>query len=101
MRVHITRGAERDLDEIFVYWSERASLSAADKIIDAIVERFALLSEYPAAGRACPQIAPRVRCFPAGKHLIYYRKSRHALEILHVFHGARQQERAFAAKPRR
>ncbi|HZB87523.1 MAG TPA: type II toxin-antitoxin system RelE/ParE family toxin [Terracidiphilus sp.] len=101
MRIHVTRAAERELDVIFIYWAERAGLATADKIIDAILERFALLGEHPAAGRACPEIAPRVRCFPAGRHLIYYRKSRRALEILHVFHGAREQARAFSSEPSR
>lgn len=101
MRIHVARSAERELDEIFIYWAERAGVPAADKIVDAIIERFALLGEYPAAGRACPEIAPRVRCFPAGKHLIYYRKTRRAIEILHIFHGAREQDRAFAGRPGR
>ncbi|HVZ82366.1 MAG TPA: type II toxin-antitoxin system RelE/ParE family toxin [Terracidiphilus sp.] len=95
MRLRVARSAERDLDEIFFYWTERAGIEAADKILDAILDRFALLAEFPEAGRACPEIAPKVRCFPAGNHLIYYRRARRGLEILHVFHGARQQERAF------
>jgi plasmid stabilization system protein ParE len=31
----------------------------------------------------------------AGKYLIYYRKKRGIIHILHVFHGARDQARAF------
>jgi plasmid stabilization system protein ParE len=36
-----------------------------------------------------------VKCFPAGKYLIYYRRTRHGTDILHIFHGARDQIRAF------
>jgi len=36
----LLKGAECDLDTIFVYWAERASLGAADRVVDAITERF-------------------------------------------------------------
>ncbi|PYT74573.1 MAG: hypothetical protein DMG42_10485 [Acidobacteria bacterium] len=43
-----------------------------------------------------------MKCFPAGKHLIYYRSTRRGTDILHIFHGARDQRRALkAAKKRR
>ena len=95
MRYRITQGAERDLDEIFEYWARRASLEAADRVIDKITERFWLLGEHPDAGKPKDELAPGVKCFPAGKYLIYYRKRRSIIYILHVFHGARDQTRAF------
>ena len=90
----VSRGARRDLDAIFVYWAERTSLETADRLIDAIVDRFWLLGEHPEAGRSCEDAAPGLRCFPAGKYLIYYRKARRGVEILHVFHGARDPKKA-------
>ena len=39
-------------------------------------------------------MAAGVRCFPAGKYLIYYRRTRIGTEILHIFHGAQNQKRA-------
>ncbi len=100
MRFSVSKDAEQDLDEIFLYWARRAGLEAADRVIDGITTRFWLLGEYPEAGRPCDEIADAVRCFPAGKYLIYYRRSRNETDILHVFHGARQQKRAFR-KPRK
>lgn len=93
MRFRVSRTAEEDLDRIFEHWAERASPKVAERLLGAILDRFALLGEFPQAGRACDQIAPGVRCFPAGDYLIYYRRSRKTLEILHIFHGARQQPR--------
>jgi toxin ParE1/3/4 len=95
MRYRLSRDAERDLDEIFVYWAKRASLEVADRLIDSIVDRFWLLAEYPDAGKPVEDIAAGVKSFPAGKYLIYYRKTRRGTEILHVFHGAQDQRRAF------
>jgi hypothetical protein len=42
-----------------------------------------------------------VRCFPAGKYLIYYRNTRRGTDILHIFHGARDQKRAFKTLKKR
>jgi toxin ParE1/3/4 len=93
-RYRVSKGAERDLDEIFVYWAKRTSVEVAGRLIDAIAERFGLIGGNPRCGRTCGDIAPGVRCFPAGKYLVYYRKMRQAVEILHVFHGAQDQKKA-------
>src|SRR5438309_6567655 len=97
MRYRISEDAERDLDEIFVYWADRASLEVADRITDRITERFWLLGEHPNAGRPADHIARGVKCFPAAKHLIYYRSTPGATDVRHVFHGARDQRPALKA----
>lgn len=94
MRYRVTRDAEQDLDEIYLYWAKRAGLEAADRLIESLVDRFWLLGEYPHAGRPSEDIAAGVKCFPAGKYLIYYRVMRRRTDILHVFHGARDQRQA-------
>jgi toxin ParE1/3/4 len=95
MRYRVSENAERDLDQIFSYWAERASPEVADRIIDKIIDRFWLLGEHPAAGKSAEGMAAGVKCFPAGKYLIYYRAARRGTDILHVFHGARDQRKAF------
>jgi len=95
MRYRVSENAERDLEEIFLYWAERASLEIADRIIDKITDRFWLLGEHPDMGKSAEGIAAGVKCFPAGKYLIYYRATRRGTDILHVFHGARERRRAF------
>jgi toxin ParE1/3/4 len=95
MRYRVSEDAERDLEEIFLYWASQTSLEIADRVIDKITERFWLLGEHLDAGRAADDIAKGVRCFPAGKYLIYYRKTRRGTDILHIFHGARKQRNAF------
>jgi toxin ParE1/3/4 len=95
MPYRVSNDARRDLDEIFLYWAKRAGLRVADRLIDGITDRFWILGEHPDAGRPSEDIAVRVRCFPAGKYLVYYRKARMGIDILHVFHGARDQKRAF------
>jgi len=77
--------------------AERAgNVTAAERLIDNITNRFWLLGEYPEAGR--PTEAAGTRCFPAGKYLIYYRITRRGTDILHIFHGARDQRETLRAK---
>jgi toxin ParE1/3/4 len=95
MQYRVSEDAERDLDDIFLYWADRASLEAADRVVDGITERFWLLGEHPDAGKAAADIAAGVKCFPAGKYLIYYRKTGRGTDILHILHGARDQRNAF------
>jgi len=102
MRYRVSEDAERDLDEIFLYWASRTSLEIADRVVDKIAERFWLFGEHPDAGRVADDIAKGVKCFAAGNYLIYYCKTRRGTDILHIFHGARKQRDAFrVAKKRR
>jgi toxin ParE1/3/4 len=94
-RFRVSQVARRDLEETFLYWARRAGPEIADRVIDAIVERFWILGQYPDSGRPCDDIAPGVRCFPAGKYLIYYRKVRRGVEIAHIFHASRSQKEAW------
>jgi toxin ParE1/3/4 len=95
MRFRVSPKAKLDLNEIFVYWANRASVEVADRLLDEIEEHFAFLGDFPHIGRKCGETGPGTRCFPSGKYLIYYRKGRTSIEILHIFHGARDQHSAF------
>jgi toxin ParE1/3/4 len=96
IRYRISATAEHDLEEIFLYWTNRVSPETGERVLERIVERFSLLGAYPKVGRLCAEIASDVRCFPAGKYLIYYRVTGHWTDVLHVFHGARDQRKAFS-----
>jgi toxin ParE1/3/4 len=100
MRYRVSKQAERALDEIYLYWATRTSPETADRLINSIMERFWLLGENPDAGRPSEDIAG-VKCFPAGKYLIYYRAGRRGIDILHVFHGARDQGASFGKGKKR
>jgi toxin ParE1/3/4 len=87
--------AERDLDEIWSYVAEDASPATADRLIDAIVERFELLAEQPRIGRLRPEFGAGVRSFTVENHVIYYRHDADIL-IARILHGRRDQAAAWA-----
>jgi toxin ParE1/3/4 len=101
MRHRISRDARLDLDEIFIYWAKRANLTIAEKPVDQIEERFRLLAEYPDAGKSVDHLAPDMSCFPVGRYLIYYRKTKKGTEVVRILHGARNQEAAFKKAKKR
>ena len=65
--------AERDLDEIWSYVAADASPATADRLIDAIIDRFELLAEQPRMSRLRPEFGPGVRSLAVENHVIYYR----------------------------
>ena len=86
--------AERDLEEIWSYVAEDGSPATADRLIDAIIDRFELLAEQPRMGRLRPEFGEGVRSFTVENHVIYYRHDGDVL-IARVLHGRRDQAAAW------
>jgi len=91
----IARSARSDLQEISDYWTSEAGEDVASRVVGGVVETMTTISHHPQAGIAADQFGERVRKFPAGRYMIYYRPYSKGIEILHVFHGARRQARAW------
>ena len=87
--------AERDLDEIWSFVADGANPTTADRLIDAIVDRFELLAEQPRMGRLRPEFGAGVRSFTMENHVIYYRHEGDVL-IARVLHGRRDQAAAWS-----
>lgn len=87
--------AERDLEQIWSYVAENASPATADRLMDAIIDRFELLAEQPRMGRLRPEFGVGVRSFTAENHVIYYRHDGDVL-IARVLHGCRDQAAAWS-----
>ena len=87
--------AEQDLDEIWSYVAEDANPTTADRLMDAIVDRFELLAEQPRMGRLRPAFGAGVRSFTVENHVIYYRHEGDVL-IARVLHGRRDQAAAWS-----
>ena len=86
--------AGQDLEEIWLYVAEDSSPTTADRLIDAIVDRFDLLEQQPAVGRARPEFGVDVRSFVVEGYVIYYRVDDEVL-IARVLHGRRDQAAAW------
>ena len=93
-RIVVTRNADRDLDELFLYIG-RTSPEAAVRFFDAAQATFAQLAAAPHLGGPPAFRASRlegirvwrVRGFE--RHLVFYRPIANGIEVVRVLHGAR------------
>ena len=80
--------ARAELADIWSYIvKEVGNAVAADKVINAITERFRLLSQYPRFCRAHHDLPPGLGSFPVGQYVIIYTINDEDVEVLHVLHG--------------
>lgn len=95
-RYRLSRPAKADLDRIWLWLAQKASIETADRIVDNITGKFPFLANTPEAGRTSDEIEAGLRVFPVESYLIYYRKApRGGILISRVIHGMRKQEKAW------
>ena len=97
MAHRLAPAATFDLDDIWLYIAkESGSLEIADKMIEAITERFWLISRHQHIGRGRDEdLRSGLRSFPVGKHVIIYRAEDEDVVILLVLRGSRDMETLF------
>ena len=93
-RLKLTRAAERDLEDIWLYIA-RDSVAYFDAYLEKILSRCALLAEHPEAGRERDEVAKGLRSIPVESHIIFYRVKRKHVVISRVLHSARDIRRLF------
>jgi toxin ParE1/3/4 len=82
--------AEADLAEVWDYSAERWSVEQADRYVDALVSRFAWLSENGALWKPRPDLAEGLYSYPQQSHVIYFRACGDVpdlIEVVRVLHG--------------
>ena len=92
--------AEEDLFQIWSYVAREASRAIADSQARAIKSACGRLRRLPFSGRPRDDLVPGVRSILTGRYIVFYRVADKAVEIIRVFHGSRDLEAAFAAKPK-
>ena len=100
MKVIIRDAAYRDLERIHA-WIANDRPGAADAVIERILQSIGLLEDHPLAGRARDEVRPGLRSIAARPHVVFYRVTDDAAEIIRVLDGRRDIEEIFAAEPRR
>jgi toxin ParE1/3/4 len=92
-RVRRTRRAAEDMIDI---WSNiaRDDPSVADRLLDAIEQRWQQLAHHPYSGVSREEIAPGLRHLVLRQYLIFYRVEVEAIEIVRVLHGRRKIDRS-------
>ena len=88
MRVRWTIPAADDLEELTDY-IRRDNPTAAREIAGAILESVSRLAAFPSLGRPGEAPGTRELVIPRfSSYVVVYRVTSHAIEVLHVWHGA-------------
>ena len=97
MDFRVAPQAESDLDEIWHFLATQSSnIDIADRVIDSITARFALLARQPYIGRRRDEdLRPGVRSFVVGDYVIAYRVDGDNVLVLRVLRGSRDIEALF------
>jgi len=86
--------AEADLLEIGLHIADQ-DLDASDRFLDLLERKLHLLASRPQMGRLRPELLTRLRSFPVGEYVIFYRPIRNGIEVVRVLNGARDIGRLF------
>lgn len=90
-----TARADEDLIAIWMHIAE-GNPGAADRVLDAIAQRWEQLARHPQSGLARDDIAPGLRHLIIGQYMTLYRISGDGIEIIRVIHGRRRIDRDVA-----
>jgi toxin ParE1/3/4 len=87
-KIKVSREARADLKGIFEYTQQTWGRAQADKYLGMIERACYFLAKHPTSGRACDEFVPGLKCYPAGKHYIFYRNREDTIEVVRVLHQA-------------
>ena len=89
--------SEQDVYEIALHIA-KDNPDAALRWIDRVNDALTMLAQFPEAGRARTEIAPRVRSLPVSSYILFYRPMSDGIDLARVLHGARDLRRLFRTK---
>lgn len=84
----LTPRALADLDAIADYSLQRWGRVRAERYLNGLTARMALLAETPSLGRDRSDVAAGYRSFPEGRHLVFYIEIENGIAILGVPHAS-------------
>ena len=91
----LTRRALADLRDIARYTKETWGRRQARLYVEELELRIRKLALSPEAGRLRDDVAPSVRSFPIGRHVMFYLASESGITVLRVLHPRMDVARAF------
>ncbi|HTF64595.1 MAG TPA: type II toxin-antitoxin system RelE/ParE family toxin [Edaphobacter sp.] len=85
----LTLKARSDLADILLYTTDTWGEEQAERYLSLLSDGFDLIAQKPGIGRACDPLAPGLRRFERGKHVIFYKPGRGSIVISRILHQRR------------
>ena len=86
--VRLAHLADLDLDAIRDYISQQ-NPSAANNVLDQLVEALELLANQPELGERREDLAQNLRAFVVRPYVIFYHPAPDGIHVARIIHGAR------------
>ena len=93
-RFKISRQADRDLEDMWVYVAQNDSL-AADLFLAKVIDTFPMLAQFPEMGRSRKELSEELRSFTVKPYIIFYKRIETYIEIVRILHQSRDIENQF------
>src|SRR5260370_16319910 len=78
--------ARSDLADILLYTTDTWGEEQAERYLSLLSDGFDLLAQKPGIGHGCDPLAPGLRRFERGKHVIFYKPGRGSIVISRILH---------------
>lgn len=87
-RFRLSRASKNDLTEIAEYIAAD-NPQAAKHVLSQILLHLERIGSQSGMGQRCEQFGERMRRFPVGNYVIYYRTTPNGISVVRVLHGHR------------
>ena len=94
LKYELSRAADRDLDDIYVYTFREFGVLQADVYFESLDVCLAKLAENPLLGVDASNVRAGYRRFVHQRHTLYYRKIRTGVRILRILGPGMSVERS-------
>jgi toxin ParE1/3/4 len=85
-RFTLSPKAQRDLEEIWDFSTERWGEAQAETYVRSIRAAIETVAADPRRGRPCDEVRPGYRKLGVGSHLLFYRQADAGIEIIRILH---------------
>lgn len=93
-KYELSRAADRDLDEIYLYTFREFGALQADAYFESLEECLTRLGENPLLGIDASNVRRGYRRFVHQRHTLYYRKSKSGVTIIRILGPGMSVERS-------
>jgi toxin ParE1/3/4 len=87
-QIELTRDAERDLIDIYLFGIEHFGPSQAERYATALHSRIAFIADNPSAGADYSAVQNGLRRYEHISHAVYFRRTSSGILVLRILHGA-------------
>ena len=86
MKIHISRSAREDLEDIWLYSYQHWGARHADLYIDLLVLRFTWLMQNRSLWQERRDLSEGLYCYREKSHVIYFTQSKSSMKIVRLLH---------------